>query len=184
MFFTDPSAVGTTHPGRMTWYSATNFMALALAMLLVNYDTQNNRRPSQWLALASHLFPSQALLGYFYGRMTIIGLGPQSGYMAVPTAAAFLGAGMALLLYGAERDLMATLAPTRASAIFRRLLLASVLVPLVLGWTTLDLLGGRHYAPENSVTTVALLTTFVFVALTWFNAARVNASERVLQQRE
>ena len=185
LVFIDPSAVGTTHPGRMTWYSATNFMALALATLLRNYDTQNNRRPSQWLALASLLFPSQALLGYFYGRMTIIGLGPQSSYMAVPTAVAFLGAGMALLLYGAGRDLMATLtAPTRASAIFRRLLLASVLVPLVLGWTTLDLLGGRHYAPEYSVATVALLTTFLFVVLTWFNAARVNASERVLQQRE
>ncbi len=185
LIFRDVSTLGTTNPGRMAWNSAAVFSLLAAGVLLLRREWPGGRRPAQWLALAALIFPMQALLGYLYGRMSIVGLGPGSGYMAVPTAVGFICAAVAILFAEPDKAVMATVtADTRGSAVFRLFLFGAILLPPVLGWIALHSLRGRYHSPEYSVGTVALLTTCLFVALTWFNATRVNLAERAVEQRE
>ena len=166
LLFSGPSRIGTTHPGRMAWQTALVFVLLALAVLLVRCESRWSRRPTQWLAVAALIFPTQALMGYVLGRMTILGLGPEGPYMAVPTAIAFACAAVALLLHEPNQYWMGLLtARTPGSAVCRRLLIASIFLPVVLGAIALHVAGGAAKPPEYSVATIAWLTTLAFLAL-------------------
>ena len=166
LLFSDPNPIGTTHPGRMAWQTALVFVLLALGVPLMRYESHRGRRPAQWLAVAALIFPTQALMGYVLGRMTILGLGPKGPYMAAPTAIAFACAALALLLHEPNRYWMSLLtARTPGSAVCRRLLVASVFLPVILGLMALHVAGGAEKSPEYSVATIAWLTTLVFVAL-------------------
>ncbi len=185
LIYKDTNLLGTTHPGRMAAQTALTFVALALGNLLLMSPLPRLGRAGQWCGLLSLFFPVQALIGYALGRMTVIGLGPLSAYMAIPTAGALFCGSVAVLLRAPTSHLMEALtARTQASMVFRRLFFSSILLPPLLGWGALHLAGGRHLPAEYSVATVALATTFLFVALTWLHAARVNRITLSLERRE
>ncbi|HEX3797057.1 MAG TPA: ATP-binding protein [Verrucomicrobiae bacterium] len=183
--YQDFNLIGTTFAGRMAPQSALTFSLMAAGAFVLNCPIPRLRRTAHWAALGSMIFPAQAIIGYLLGHMTIVGLGPQSAYMAMPTALAFLAGSIALLLRDPDRDLMESLtARTQASSVFRRLLVTSLVLPLALGWFALHIAGGKIHSAEYSVATIAFATTFLFVGLTWFNAARLNAAAHALAQRE
>jgi len=185
LIFRDRNFVATTHAGRMAWYTASSVLLLGTGILLVSRKTANAVPLTQWLALAAGFFPIQALIGYFYATMAVLGMTEQSGYMSVPTAVALLCGAAALLLHAPGRGMMAILtSPSPGSVASRGLLIFLIIVPLAMGWVVLYLVRRGEHTIEYGVATVALITVVLLVTLTWLNAYRLNRAEEALRERE
>ena len=185
LIFRDTNFVATTHPGRMAWYTASSMTLLGAGILLLHRKRVRAVPLTQWLALAAGFFPIQALIGYFYATMAVLGMTKQSGYMAVPTAVALLCAVVALLLHAPGRGIMATLtSATPGSVASRAFLIVLIIVPLAMGWVVLHLVRRGEHTIEYGVATVALITVVLLVTLTWLNAFRLNRAEEALRERE
>ena len=185
LIFRDKNFVATTHPGRMAWYTASSLMLLGTGILLLTRRRGNAVALTQWLGLAGGFFPLQALIGYFYATMAVLGMNAQSGYMSAPTAVALLCGAAALMLHAPGRGIMAILtSATPASVASRALLIALILVPLAMGWVVLYLVRQGEHTIEYGVATVALITVVLLVALTWLNAFRLNRAEDALREQE
>ena len=157
LIFRDTNFLATTHAGRMAWYTASSMLLLGTSILLLNRKSASAVRLTQWLALAAGFFPIQALIGYFYATMAVLGMTVQSGYMSVPTAVALLCGVVALLLHAPGRGIMAMLtSPSPGSVASRVLLIFLIIVPLAMGWVVLHLVRrgehtidtGRHGRPD------------------------------------
>ncbi len=185
LVFRDTNFLATTHPGRMAWYTASSMILLGTGLLLLTRKTGNAVALTQWLALAAGFFPLQALIGYFYATMAVLGMTAQTGYMSIPTATALLFGTTALLLHAPGRGIMAMLtSATPASVASRAFLIALIAVPLAMGWVVLYLVRRGEHTIEYGVATVALITVVLLVALTWLNAFRLHQAEEALRQRE
>ena len=185
LVFRDKNFVATTHPGRMAWYTASSMTLLGTGILLMTRKSGSAAALTQWLALAAGFFPLQALIGYFYATMAVLGMTAQTGYMSIPTATALLCGVVALLLHAPERGIMAVLtSATPGSVASRALMVVLIIVPLAMGWVALYLMRRGERTIEYGVATVALITLVLLVALTWLNAFRLNQAERALRERE
>jgi PAS domain S-box-containing protein len=185
LIFRDRNFVATTHAGRMAWYTASSMLLLGTGTLLLSRKTSHAFPLTQWLALAAGFFPIQALIGYFYATMAVLGMTMESGYMSVPTAMALLCGAAALLLHAPGRGMMAILtSPSPGSVASRGLLIFLIIVPLVMGWVVLHLVRRGEHTIEYGVATVALITVVLLVTLTWLNAYRLNRAEQALRERE
>ena len=181
----DTNFVATTHAGRMAWYTASSLLLLGTGILLVSRKAANAVPLTQWLALAAGFFPIQALVGYFYATMAVLGMTMQSGYMSVPTAVALLCGAGALLLHAPGRGMMAILtSPSPGSVASRGLLIFLIIVPLAMGWVVLYLVRRGEHTIEYGVATVALITVVLLVTLTWLNAYQLSRAEKALRERE
>ncbi len=185
LFFRDSNFVATTHPGRMAWYTASSVVLLGTGILLLTRKTGDAAALTQWLALAAGFFPLQALIGYFYATMAVLGMTAQTGYMSIPTAIALLCGAGALLLHAPGRGIMAVLtSATPGSVASRALMIVLVIVPLAMGWVALSLVRRGEHTIEYGIATVALITVVLLVTLTWLNAFRLNKAEEALRDRE
>ncbi len=185
LVFRDTNPLGTSHAGRMAWHSALTFLALSVGTLWLQHQQRRSIYAAQWVALAAMLFPILALVGYAYSTMAVFGMSSETGYMAVPTAGAFICAALALLFRAPDRGIMATLtAPTRTSGVFRGLLPFLLILPLALGWLTLHVAHGVEHPPAYSVATVATFTTILLTALAWLAVFRLNSAEREIKHAE
>ena len=185
LVFRDTNFVATTHAGRMSWYTASSMLLLGTGILLITRKEANVVPWTQWLALAAGFFPVQALIGYFYATMSVLGMTTQTGYMSVPTAIALLCGTVALLLHAPGRGMMAILtSPSPGSVASRGLLIFLIIVPLAMGWGVLHLVRRGEHTIEYGVATVALITVVLLVTLTWLNAYQLNRAEQALRERE
>ena len=188
LVFRDTNFVGTTHPGRMAWHSALSFLLLGTAMALLSSRQSSGRiATAQTLALCAAFFPAQGLVGYVYGHLSVLGMSLQTGYMAIPTAVAFITAAVSVLFHAPDRGLATVLIRrTNASMVFRRLLPILIILPVALGWFALTLADGANKPPQYSVAAVAVFTSIMLVALTWlaaFQLSRAEESQRSNDQR-
>ena len=187
LVFKDTNLFRTQSPGRMAPQSAATFILLALGIFFMRSTSGRRRGCSQGIALASLFFPSQALVGYALGNMAIAGIGPQTTYMALPTALGFIFGAVALLLREPTESLIKSLtAHTPASLVFRRQAFFALFLPIILGKLVLHArtFGSVEQSPHYSVASFALVIIWVFVALTWLNAAQLNAAASALAQQE
>lgn len=132
LFRSSPGEAGTAATGRMAPETASSFVLLGLALLLLDRETRGGHRPAQALALLAGLVALLALLGYLYG----VGV---SMRMALHTAAASLLLSLGVLAARPESGWMALFTrDTGGALVARRLLAPVVLLPMVLGWLRLE----------------------------------------------
>lgn len=180
-----PSPLSSSVPGMMSPLTALDLLFSAVAIVLLERETRGGSHPSQWLALIAAFLPAHILMCYVYGNTEVLTFGPGWSYMAAPTALALVSLALAILLHTPGRGIMRTLmARTQASRVFRRLVLAALLVPPALGWFVLGVLEGRDNPPEYGVSTTVILCVVVLMALGWLNATRLNRAEEALRESE
>jgi hypothetical protein len=177
-------AVGTVHPGRMSPQTALSFVLLALAIILAG----RARAPRLALALATIPLGLGALnlLDAVFGAETPTLLGGFT-QMALPTATAFvaLSVGTTALLPGGGP--LGGLAGSGPGAILaRRLLLAALVIPIVVGWLRLE--GQRRGLYDTaygvSITTAVTIVLFVVaILLTARQLGRTEARRRAAEDR-
>lgn len=132
LFRSAPSAADTAAPGRMAPETASSFLLLGVALLLLDTETRGGHRPAQALALLAGLAAVLALLGYLYG---VAG----SMRMALHTAAAFLLLATGVIAVRPEGGGMALLTGDSVGGVMlRRLAAPVVLLPVALGWLRLE----------------------------------------------
>ena len=178
LFFRDPA--GGTAPGRMSLGSAAALLLLGAALLLLDVE-RAGYRVTCFLALAAALLPLQAFVGYAYGVAPAHGQSPFT-QVALHTGCALALLCAAVLLARPEHGFMGVLtASGPAGFTARRLLIAIVLLPVVLGWV-FAVAGHRagHYEAMVGVSLVVVSAVVTGVAVVWWNAREIH---RVDQQR-
>jgi len=182
LLFRDMAPVTPTLvPGRMASTTALNFLLLSVALLSVDVETRRGRRPAQWLALLAAFISMLALAGYLYGVRSLYEI---SGYasVALHTAIGFVVLSTGILLARPGAGVMRVFSNDGfGGQMARRLLLAALVFPFVLGW--LRVLGQERglYGVEFGRAAYTVALTLVFVALVWWNA---RSLERSNQERE
>ncbi|MBG1262084.1 PAS domain S-box protein [Nostoc commune] len=184
LLFRDLStSIATSHPGRMGANTALNFMLVSVALQILIYPkTHRSYWFAQIIALLAALISFQALMGYAYKVKVLYGLAPYTTSMALHTAVLFSLLSMAILWARAEQGLMRVVtSDTYGGLLARRLLIAAIAVPSILGWLIVEGQRAGQYDPAFAVSVFAIVLIVIFTILIW-ESARVI--ERLSHQRD
>lgn len=154
---------------------ALGFLLTGLALLLLAAETPRRVRQAHYLALAVFANAMLALLSYLYGASAFYGLISYPG-MSLQAALSFIALAAGVFCARPESGLMALVVSESAGGLMaRRLLLAAVLVPTLIGW--LRMLGERRgfYDTASGVSLFAVSTILTFFVIAWRNAATLHA---------
>ncbi len=183
LFRDSPTSIATSHPGRMGVNTALNFLLVSVALqLLVHPKNRRSCWYAQIIVLIATFISFQALMGYAYKVKALYGLAPYTTSMALHTAMLFSLLSMGILWARAEQGLMRVVtSDTYGGLLARRLLIAAIAVPFVLGWIIVEGQRAEKYSPAFAVSLFAIILIVIFTILIW-QSARVI--ERLSEQRD
>ncbi|MBD2246126.1 ATP-binding protein [Nostoc sp. FACHB-888] len=183
IFRDSPTSMATAHPGRMGVNTALNFVLVSVALqLLVHPKNHRSYWYAQIIVLIATLISFQALMGYAYKVKALYGLAPYTTSMALHTAMLFSLLNIGILWARAEQGLMRVItSDTYGGLLARRLLIAAIAVPFVLGWIIVEGQRAEKYSPAFAVSLFAIIVIVIFTILIW-QSARVI--ERLSEQRD
>jgi hypothetical protein len=176
LLFRDLSnTVTTISPRQMGLNTATNFVLVGIALLLLG---QRNRRSywyAQVLSLIAALVSLQALIGYAYKVQVLYSNTPYTTSMALHTALTFIVLCIGILLTRADQGLMRVVTSDRpAGLLARRLLLLAIAVPLLLGCLIVQGQRKGYYDAAFAVSLFALVLVVIFAISIWKSAALID----------
>ncbi|MEH1985364.1 MULTISPECIES: PAS domain-containing sensor histidine kinase [unclassified Nostoc] len=183
VFRDSPTSIATSHPGRMGLNTALNFILISVALqILIHLTTHRSYWYAQIIALIATLISFQVLMGYAYQVEVLYGLAPYTTSMALHTAVLFLLLSMGILWARAEYGLMRVVtSDSYGGLLARRLLVAAIAVPFILGWVIVEGQRAGQYDPAFAVSVFAIVLIVIFTILIW-QSARVI--ERLSYQRD
>jgi hypothetical protein len=160
---------GGEFPGRPSPHTAAAFLAIGLALALLDTHTPGGRFPSSVLAPLAATIALTALLGYVYGVGYLRGLSRVTG-MAVHTAFGVLVLTVGILAARPDRPVVRAFTSTGpGGTLARRIAPALLLLPFLVG---LLAAGGR--AGHDVALAVTITTAATFVVLTAVVAVTVH----------
>ncbi|MCC5603031.1 PAS domain S-box protein [Nostoc favosum] len=173
LLFRDLStSIATSHPGRMGVNTALNFMLVSVALqILIHPKTHRSYWYAQIIALLATLISFQALMGYAYKVKVLYGLAPYTTSMALHTALLFSLLSIGILWARAEQGLMKVVtSDSYGGLLARRLLIAAIAVPSILGWVIVEGQRAGQYDPAFAVSVFAIVLIVIFTILIWQSA--------------
>lgn len=185
LFFWDPAGtLETSIPGRPSPHTALAFVLIGCALLLLNGDSYGGHWLSQYLALTAGFIALLALIGYAFNVPIFFKVSPYTG-MALHTAVTFLVLCAGLLLAQPDRGLVAVFTGNNlGGALARRLLLAALGIPLLVGWVSV---GGERlglYRSEFEPVLLAALSIYAFGGVIWWYASSLGRLDLARRQME
>ena len=160
-------AAAILFPNRMSPIAAVNFVLLGGALLLLDVEYRNGRRPANWLALVAAASACLAILGYLYGVDALYRVAAYTS-MALHTAVLFVVASVAVMMSRPRSRLAQQIADNNiAGMINRRLLPAAFVLPPLFGWLRWqgELAGYYSTAFGLALFTASNIVLFVVLAL-------------------
>jgi PAS domain S-box-containing protein len=163
LLFREPAADAffSARPGLMAPITALDFLLLGFALLLLDWGISwRSRRywPAEYFASLTAILAVVGLLDF------ILGSSVSYTHLALQTAFTLLLLSMALLCARTERGLAALLASsTTGGALIRRLLPASIIIPIAIGTLSWRALSSGQYS-EWSVVSLMIVTTITLLA--------------------
>jgi len=179
-----PGAMAVINPNRMGMPASLSFTLIGLALLILSRRDRRGVRVVQWLALAVCLIALLPTVGFLYGAEEFYGIARYTG-IAWPTAVALLLVGVGLLCARPAEGLMAEVTANDPGGVnIRRLLLAFVILPLLLGW--LRLVGERAgvFDAPTGTGMMMLLFIIIFSALVYHAGRGASRSAKALRESE
>jgi PAS domain S-box-containing protein len=166
------TSLATSHPGRMGVNTALNFILLSVALrILIHPKTHRSYWYAQILALIAILISLQTLMGYAYKVKVLYGLAPYTTSMALHTAVLFGLLGIGILWARAEQGLMRVVtSDSYGGLLARRLLVAAIAVPFILGWIIVEGQRAEQYDPAFAISMFAIVLIVTFTVLVWQSA--------------
>jgi PAS domain S-box-containing protein len=168
-----------------TWTSlpvstALSFLMSGIALFMLHYETHRGNRPSQILALTVATISLLTLLSYGYGIVAAYHL---NRGMAVHTGVAFIFLSVGVLSAYPHSGLMAV-ATSRSAGGFmlRRLVLAAIGVPSILGWLSVAGTDAKLYSREFGVALLVATNMVLFLIVIWRNAQLLHVMDSDRQQ--
>ncbi len=169
-------------PNRMAPNTATSFLLVGLALLLLDLRVARRFRIAECLALTAALISLLAIIGYSYQATSLTGI---ESYipMALNTAIGFAVISLGILCGRPEQGWMAVFTtPGTGGMMARRLLPAAILIPAVLGWLRWITLDRGWIDPVMGLALLVLGSIVLFTTLIWWNAVPLNRADVQMQQ--
>jgi PAS domain S-box-containing protein len=168
--------------GRMAISTALCFLLSGFALLTSHVETRRGNWPAQFLALTVVLICLMTLLSYGYGIVALYDFNPG---MAINTAVALILLSAGTLSMHADQGLMAV-ATSRSPGGFmlRRLLLAVLGVPSILGWLNVAGTQAGLYRKELGVGMLVTANVILFLVVIWRNAQLLHLMDADRQHAE
>lgn len=162
---------------RMAPDTAVGMLLIGLGLALADVETRRQNHPAQLFAIAAALMALLPLIGYSYGVVPLNGLA-RSIPMALTTALALVLLAFGLLCFRADRGVMVLVTSrSEAGMIIRRLLPASVILPMVLGWLCLWGVRQNLYARDLAALMMVVSNVVLFLILIWWSARLLHRAE-------
>jgi signal transduction histidine kinase len=177
------ASIDQSFPGRPSPHTAIDLLFIGSALLL-SRTKGNAYRVAQRLALTAALIASMALVGYIYDVAFLYSISVHTG-MALHTALIFIALSLGILFIHPEQQLMSfVLSDTAGGMMVRRLLPASIAIPIVAGG--MIILGARAglYDMAFAVPLCVVASILVLTTLIWRNAIALHLSDRKRRQAE
>src|SRR5215204_2053902 len=177
LLFTEPvGASATTSPGRMGPLASVCFTLAGAALLLLH--ARRDVSPAQLLSTLVSLLALLPLIGYVYRAEALYGIARYTG-IALHTAVTLFVLGLGLLAAHAEQGPAAVISSDSAGGLMaRRLLIAAVCVPFLLGWGRLLAQRAGHVDLGFGTALLVLSIIVFFTAIIWRSAAKLSHAER------
>ena len=170
-------------PGRPSPHTAIDLLLIGSALLL-SHGTGKMYRLAQRLALTAALIASLALVGYIYDVAFLYSISAHTG-MALHTALIFIALSLGILFIHPEQQLMSfILSDTAGGMMVRRLLPASIAIPVVAGGL---IIFGAHaglYDMAFAVPLCVVASILVLTTLIWRNSTALHRSDVKRKQAE
>jgi diguanylate cyclase (GGDEF)-like protein/PAS domain S-box-containing protein len=175
LFIGDPlGSHGTSSPGRPAPTTATAFVALGMALLLLDWKTRRGRRPAQVLSLWAGSIAMMAICSYIYHASALSRIWMYTQVAVVTAIGLLLMCGA--IFFARPRDGIAgdLTGSGSGSVMARRFLPAVLLIPIFLGWSSLQGQRAGMYGKELGAALYATSNIFVFAVLVWLSARKMN----------
>jgi signal transduction histidine kinase len=170
-------------PGRPSPHTAIDLLFIGGALLLA-HRTGRAYRLAQGLALTAALIAALALVGYIYDVAFLYSISSHTG-MALHTALIFIALSLGILFIHPKQQLMSfVLSDTAGGMMVRRLLPASIAIPIVTGG--MIILGARAglYDMAFAVPLCVVVSILVLATLIWRNSTALHRSDAKRRQAE
>lgn len=180
LFAASPILDESPYPGRMSVATASSFVLLSIALVLLGSRHKKLHVASQYVASSVVWIGFVALVGYSYGapapfggeQLPLVSLAFNS--MAIHTSLGFVALGIGAIVIKPDRGLMATVAsPLLGGLMARRVLPMAVLVTagaFVLGMSD----RGEAYSSGFLLTLVVVGLLYLITCVIWLNAQSLN----------
>ncbi|WP_414550871.1 ATP-binding protein [Anabaena sp. CCY 0017] len=176
LFQDQPNALFTSHPGRMGFNTALNFILVGIALEIL--ARPKNRRNSWYIqicALIGILMSLQVLIGYAYKVQIFSRIASFTTSMALHTALTFIVLCVGLLWTRPNQGLMqVVMSDTYGGLIARRLLLVAIAIPLILGWLILQGQLAGQYGSAFALSLFAIILIIIFTTFIWQSSAVIS----------
>jgi signal transduction histidine kinase len=165
--------LGQAMLARMPVPSAMAFLALALAVLLVDVEVRG-LRPTEFLCFGAALISLLALVAYVFSFVSFLEIANRRP-LAFHTVLMLLALAFGILMARPRRGLM-SFATDRGvvGVMVRRLLPAAIGIPVVVGWLVAEGERGGLYPPILNLSYYAVSIILVFGGLIWLTAASLH----------
>jgi signal transduction histidine kinase len=152
-------------PGQMASNSTVCFTLAGLSLLTLDLTRWRGFYPHEWFAAAGLGVSLLALMGYLFGATSMYTFDSAAG-MALLTASSFATLHTGLLVARPQRGVVTLITGTDAAAnLVRRLLLAAIGVPIVLGWLWLRARQLDLMSLETAIGMMVLATILILVGV-------------------
>ena len=166
--------------GTPPFSTALSFFLSGTALLTLHVETRGRSRPAQFLAISVTVICLLTLLSYGYGVTVIYHLNPG---MSIHTCIAFIALSAGVLSAYPSRGLMAVATSRSAGGfMFRRLMLAAIGVPSILGWLNVAGTDAKLYSGEVGVALLVASNVVLFLIVIWRNAQLLHLMDTDRQQ--
>ncbi|HSE37686.1 MAG TPA: ATP-binding protein, partial [Blastocatellia bacterium] len=156
------------------------FLLSGIALLTVHVETRRGSRPAQFLAIGVTMICLLTLLSYGYGLTGLYQLNPG---MAIHTCVSFIVLSAGVLSAYPGRGIMAVATSGSAGGfMFRRLMLAAIAVPSILGWLNVAGTDAHLFSREFGVALLVASNVFLFLIVIWRNAQLLHQMDADRQQ--
>lgn len=183
IFSQELASTSRSFPGRPSPHTAIDLLLIGSALLL-SRRSGRAYRVAQRLALGAALIAAMALIGYIYDVAFLYSISSHTG-MALHTALIFIALSLGILFIHPEQELMVfILSDTAGGMMARRLLPASIAIPVVAGG--LIILGARAglYDMSFAVPLCVVASILVLTTLIWRNSIALHRSDAKRRQAE
>ncbi|HEX4604776.1 MAG TPA: PAS domain-containing sensor histidine kinase, partial [Candidatus Angelobacter sp.] len=169
-------ATNVPNPGLMAAATAMAFTLIGAALLVLDWETRQKRRPAQGLALIAALTGAIAVLGYVYG-VRVFSVSVYAS-MALHTAILFVAMGAAVLFARPNRGMMAVLTNNGLGGLVaRRLLPILIVLPVIAGWIRLKGQQYGYYGTEFGLAIFTASNVVISVVVLWVTALWLNRTD-------
>jgi signal transduction histidine kinase/CheY-like chemotaxis protein len=175
LFVESAGALATTRPGRMGPPASTCFTLSGIALLMLH--ARRAILLTQALSIIIGLWALLAIIGYAYGAEKLYSVASYTG-IAFHTAVSLLALSLGLLASRVDSGIISVISSDRAGGLMvRRLLIAAIGVPFLLGWLRLHAQWAGYYdlAFGDSLLISAIIV--ILTAIIWQSAAKLNYIE-------